>query len=169
MDKIKLELIESYSFEDEIFAILGANEKLDKAVIDILIQKDNITLLSNLASNETLSNQDLEILYKRETTSLYYILSANPSLNINLIKELYIDYIEDEKMLISIASNSSTPQNILRELFDKENFEINKSLASNKSTPLEFLDILKIDTRLRNSLTQNRAFIEHHQNSRNII
>jgi len=59
-----------------------------------------------------------------------------------------------------MASNPSTPVVILRELFDPNIYEINEKLVANPSLPIELLNILKIDTRLRNALTSNKTFTD---------
>jgi len=52
---------------------------------------------------------------------------------------------------------------LLKKLFEKENFEINKGLATNPSLPMALLDILKVDTRLQNYLAENPIFIEDYE------
>jgi hypothetical protein len=72
-------------------------------------------------------------------------------------------------MMHQVASNPNTPETILRELYGRDELEINKGLAANPATPIEILDVLKIDTRLRNALTQNEVFIEHHNTTKVVI
>ena len=62
-----------------------------------------------------------------------------------------------------LALNPATPEKILRDLFAKEDLEINRGLATNASLPLELLDHLKIDTRLQNELAENPVFIKEYE------
>ena len=165
----RLELLDASHFEDTLFATIGANEQLSVEVVNTLVTRDDQPLLINLASNGTLPISALEFLYKREIPEIYHALAVNKTLPIEILETFYSTSSEDEKMLVSLASNASTPESILRELFEHDVLDINKGLASNEATPLELLDMLKIDTRVQNALTKNKVFIEHHQNTRNII
>jgi len=62
-----------------------------------------------------------------------------------------------------MMSHKSTPEAILRELFERDEFEIQKSMASNASVPLDILDILKVDTRLQNELSKNEIFVKAYE------
>jgi len=169
LNEKRLALIDGYNFGHELFATIGANENLSAEVVSSLIQKDDVTLLCNLSSNATLSSKSLETLYKRQIPGINIALAVNPNLPMEILHSLYDTFKKEIEMMSALASNSATPEPILRELFERDELEINKGLASNEATPLELLDILKIDTRVQNALTKNRVFIEHHQNSRNII
>jgi hypothetical protein len=169
LDEKRMTIIEGYNFGHELFATIGANENLSTEVVNSLIQKDDVMLLCNLSSNSTLSSKSLETLYKRQISEIYTALATNPNLFVEILQSLYDTFRKELEIMSSIASNSATPEPILRELFERDELEINKGLASNEATPLELLDILKIDTRVQNALTKNKVFIEHHQNSRNII
>jgi hypothetical protein len=80
-----------------------------------------------------------------------------------LLESLYEKYGEEKEILISLALNPSTPEKILRELFEKEDLDINRGLATNASVPMELLDSLKIDTRLQNELAENPVFIKEYE------
>jgi hypothetical protein len=75
---------------------------------------------------------------------------------------LYEKYDESE-IRIALAHNKSTPEAILRALFERDEFEIYKSMASNSSLPMELLDILKVDTRLQNELAENEIFVKEYE------
>ncbi|WP_415405950.1 hypothetical protein ACLHDG_09290 [Sulfurovum sp. CS9] len=169
LNEKRLTLIEGYNFGHELFATIGANENLSEEVVNSLIQKDDAMLLCNLSSNATVSSKSLETLYKRQVLETYTALASNPNLSVEILQSLYDTFTKELEMMSALASNSATPEPILCELFERDELEINKGLASNETTPLELLDILKIDTRVQNALTKNKVFIEHHQNSRNII
>jgi len=68
-----------------------------------------------------------------------------------------------DEVYIALAHNPSTPENILRELFEKGDLEIQRSMASNASIPLDILDILKVDTRLQSELAQNPILIKGYE------
>jgi hypothetical protein len=163
LDDKRLALIEGYNFGYELFATIGANENLNTEVVTSLMKKDDVTLLCNLGSNAALSSKSLETLYKRQITEIYIALASNPNLPVEILLSLYDTFEKELEMMSAIASNIATPEAVLRKLFERDELEINKGLASNEATPLELLDILKI------ALTKNKVFIEHHQNSRNII
>ncbi len=169
MDIKRLKLLDASGLNNALFATIGANERLSAEVVDALIVRESNALLANLAGNATLCASALEFLYKRQIPEIYYALAANRALPVEILETLYTTLGKDEKMLVALASNTSTPKSILRELFEHDVLDINKGLASNEATPLELLDILKIDTRVQNALTKNKVFIEYHQNSRNII
>jgi hypothetical protein len=80
---------------------------------------------------------------------------------VNLLESLYAK--NRKGILISLAPNPSTPEKILRELFEREDLEINRGLAANASVPMELLDSLKIDTRLQNELAENPVFIKEYE------
>jgi len=163
----RLKAVENHNITSELFAIIGANEGLSEEVVFDLIQRDDLSLLLNLSRNDTLPTEALDILYKRQISELYYKLAANKRLAVEKFETLYEG--ADDEMSVALASNPSTPEKILRELYERDDLDINKGLASNTSTPLELLDVLKIDTRLQNSLTKNQVFIDHHNNTKNII
>ncbi len=157
----RFEMIEACEWSPDTYALLGQNEQIDPAIIPQLIKKGYPQLLQALAANPSLSMEILGALYKREDASLYPMLAANPSTSLTILEKLYREGKEDQVILASLAGNFSTPERILRELFELDIFEINEMLASNESLPLELLNILKIDTRLRNALTGNKTFTDN--------
>jgi len=156
----RLKEIEKKNFDEELFAVLGANRYLTNEVLSILLQSQNRTLISYLSANEQLSIEELEAIYERGIEESYIFLASNPSLPTKLLKQLYEQYKDRKEILISLSLNSSTPQTILRELFEKNSLELNRSLATNASLPMELLNILKVDTRLQNELAENPVFVK---------
>ncbi len=158
----RLVLIDAQSLELKLFAIIGANWHLKSEVIDVLITRDNEVLLCNLAANDTLSVVQLENIYTRGVVSSFEYLAINTAGSVEMLEMLYEKYDESE-IRIALAHNKSTPEAILRELFDRDEFEIHQSMASNASLPMELLDILKVDTRLQNELSQNEIFVKEYE------
>ena len=162
IDMERLALIDAQKPNEALMATLGANELLQSEVIDVLLQRENETLLCHLAANETLSASQLEDLYAKGLRSTFVYLAANPSMPVKLLEMFFADYDEDA-MRIALAHNKSTPVPILRTLFERDEFAIHKSMASNSSVPMELLDILKVDTRLQNELSQNEIFVKEYE------
>jgi hypothetical protein len=153
----------------DLFRELGKNLHLEREVMQTLIQVDDIDLLKNIAANRSFSSELLEVLYQKQIKAILSPLAANPNLPIAIVEALYESFKDNSSMMHQVASNPNTPEPILRELFKRDDVEINKGLASNPSTPIEMLDILKIDTRMRNALSKNEVFIEHHNTTKVII
>lgn len=155
--------------DSTLLAELGKNLEIDQKIVDELLESDNMALLEKLAENKSIAASMLKRLYEKQITTLFYPLAANPNLAVEIIETLYEKYQNDTAMQHQIASNPNTPEEILRTLYERDALEINKGLAANPSTPIEILDVLKIDTRLRNALTQNEVFIEHHNTTKVVI
>jgi hypothetical protein len=163
IDMQRLKAIEERAFDDSLFAVLGANRYLSKEVLAYLLQSDNRTLIAYLSANDELPASTLEMIYERGIEESYSFIVSNPSLPVVLLESLYEKYGEQKEILISLALNPSAPEKILRELFEKEDLDINRGLATNASLPMELLDHLKIDTRLQNELAENPVFIKEYE------
>ena len=159
IDAYRLALVRNSVKNETLFALLGDNRHIEEDVLRELIGSNNMALLENLAKNDTLSSDLLGSLYKRAIPSTYKYLAVNPNTAIEVLESLYGGYREDMDIIKALAYNPSTPEPILRELYERDEFEINECLASNPSVPLELLNIFKIDTRLRNALTNNETFV----------
>jgi len=155
--------------DPDLLAELGKNRQIERAVIEELLESGNVTLLEKLAANRSISAVALQALYSKKIYTTFYPLAGNPNLEVKIIEAFYTGYHNDIRMMHQVASNPNTPEKILRELYECDELEINKGLAANPSTPIEILDVLKIDTRLRNALTQNEVFIEHHNTTKVVI
>jgi hypothetical protein len=163
IDMQRLKAIEERAFDDSLFAVLGANRYLSKEVLAYLLQSDNRTLIAYLSANDELPASTLEMIYERRIEESYSFIVSNPSLPVVLLESLYEKYGEQKEILISLSLNPSAPEKILRELFEKEDLDINRGLATNASLPMELLDHLKIDTRLQNELAENPVFIKEYE------
>lgn len=159
----RFETIEAMGFQSEVFAVLGANEKLERKVVEKLLQSDNVEVLKNLSANEALESEVLRALYEKGMVEIYSHLAMNAKTPVEILTRIYDMGKDDLPILASLAFNNSTPEEVLRELFQKDEFEINKALATNASVPMELLDILKIDTRLQNQLAQNDVFVKEYE------
>ncbi|MBD3791343.1 MAG: hypothetical protein IE918_04215 [Campylobacterales bacterium] len=155
--------------DPELLAELGKNLQIDTSVIGELLERGNITLLEKLAANRSITAAALQALYSKKINTTFYPLVGNPNLPVEIIEGFYANDKNDLNMMHQVASNPNTPEKILRELYERDELEINKGLAANPSTPIEILDVLKIDTRLRNALTKNEVFIEHHNTTKVVI
>ena len=157
IDRDYFEMIETVQLPIDDYLFLGQNEQIDKEVISKLIEKGDDQILQVLARNTILSETLLTELYQRHNSLLYPSLALNTSTPKSILEELFQNNKEDAVLLRALAGNPSTPLAILQELFERDIFEINEKLATNESLPIEFLNVLKIDTRLRNALTGNKA------------
>ena len=156
IDKARLVLIEDARLDASVFALLGANEKLSLDAIEVLAGKEeNETLHCLLCENKTVSPALLEAYYRQENKTLMPALAQNPSTPVSVLETLYKSNAESQEIAAALAKNPSTPETILRALFKRDDFEINRALATNASLPMELLDVLKLDTRLQNELAQN--------------
>ena len=158
----RLNEIEKRALSLEIFATVGANENLDYEVIEKLRIQNDEGLLCHLSANSTLDSSQLKKIYLKSITATFAHLAINPSTSIEMLEMFYHDY-DDVEIYKALAHNRSTPIVILRALFDKHDFALQQSMASNGSIPLDLLDILKVDTRLQNELAQNPILIKGYE------
>jgi len=158
----RLALIDTHGLDRNLLATIGANESLESDVIDELISRDNEELICHLAGNDTLNVTQLENIYDKGIVSSFEYLAVNPAASVEMLEMLYKKY-DESAIRIALAHNKSTPEAILRVLFARDEFEIYQSMASNASVPLELLDILKVDTRLQNELSQNEIFVKEYE------
>ncbi len=158
----RLALIDAHNIDAALFATIGANERLESDVAELLIERDNEALICHLAANETLTQAQLEKIYAQNITATFEHLAINPATPVEILEMMYEKSTQKE-IVVALAHNKSTPERILRELFARDEFEIYQGLASNASVPLELLDILKVDTRLQNELAKNEIFIKEYE------
>ena len=161
VDTVRYEMILERRVPPEVYVLLGGNIHLSPEVAARLIEEDHLELLKALASNPALPADLLKTLYARGDETLLPDLAGNPSLPVELLEAIYERGGSRSEIRLALAGNTATPEKILRELFDLDSFEINEALAANESLPLELLNILKIDTRLRNALTSNKTFTDN--------
>ncbi len=158
----RLALIDAHHVDAALFATIGANERLEGDVAEMLIERDNEALICHLAANETLTQVQLGKIYAQNITATFEHLAINPATPVEILEMMYEKYTQKE-IVVALAHNKSTPERILHELFARDEFEIYQGLASNASVPLELLDILKVDTRLQNELAKNEIFIKEYE------
>ncbi len=163
IDMERLNFIEEKNFEEKLFSLIGANENLNNDVVENIIIKKSKELILNLSQNSTIQPKKLEMIYNMNIEETLPMLAKNSNTPTQILQRLYEKNSTNIDILSSIAYNSSLSTDILYILFQKDNFEINKGLATNLSLPMELLDILKIDTRLQNYLAQNQIFIKEYE------
>ncbi|RRS31981.1 MAG: hypothetical protein P794_02595 [Epsilonproteobacteria bacterium (ex Lamellibrachia satsuma)] len=159
IDESRYRRIQEKVTDKEVLAEIGANRRLDRKVLEKLAEENNTQFLVNLAANDTLDKYTLDRIFERKIPETYPHLAVNPATPVRILETLYEDHGGNIDILTALAYNPSTPVSILHELYEKEVFEITKGIASNPSVPLEILNVLKIDTRLRNELTSNETFV----------
>ena len=162
INSVRLEIVDAQGLESELFATIGANEKLDKQVINRLIAHDNKALISHLAGNDTLSHTQLEKIYAKGMKDSFQFLAINPASSVQMLEMLYTTYDETE-IHVALAMNRNTSEQMLQELYHKNTLEIHRCMASNPSIPLDILDVLKVDTRLQNELSKNPILIKGYE------
>ena len=160
IDMQRFEMIEEGGLPPETSSLLGSNEHLKPEVISRLAESGQKELLQAVAANNATPTEVLEDLYRREDPDLTTFLAANKTVPVPLLEEIYRHNREIPGIRLALAGNTSTPEAVLRELFELDIYEVNEYLAANESVPLELLNILKIDTRLRNALTGNKTFTD---------
>jgi len=160
IDRRRYGMIEKEALTPEVLSLLGSNRVLAPDLMADLAGSDQETLLQSLASNSAVPAELLEALYQRKDIDLTLPLAENRMTPVPLLESIYQKSGTMPEIQQALAGNTSTPEVILRALFDLDRYEINEYLAANESVPLELLNILKIDTRLRNALTGNKRFTD---------
>ena len=163
IDSERLSMIKEKVSDPEILALLGANEQLSPELMGNLIELDNQALLEHLGANPTVPRKMLEKIYEKKIPSTHTSLAKNPNFDSKLLERFYEEYGEEKAMRIALAYNPATPTKILEALFNEEDLEINRALATNRALPMELLDILKLDTRLQNELAQNENLVRSYE------
>ena len=148
--------IDSKRFEniEDLHPDIGMNENLSGDVIQKLIDRKDRDILSMLCANESIG---WDYLQQMQEEKFYPYLASNK--NLKNLQELYEK--NDRAIDIELAANPATPAKILKELFNRDDFEINKSLAINESMMIEDLQQLQLDTRLLNYLKENETFTKN--------
>ncbi|MCF6205520.1 MAG: hypothetical protein L3J47_01310 [Sulfurovum sp.] len=148
---------------EAIFALLGANESLEKDVVEKLMEIENEALRETLAGNASLHPSMLETIYQEGEGAVHLNLAKNPTVPVWILEALFEERGDETAMAAALAHNPSLPEPMLRKLFERDDLEINRGLATNASLPLDLLDILKIDTRLQNELAQNENLAKSYE------
>jgi len=155
--------IEKAGLDENIFALIGGNEFLSDDLLTTLLETENDALLAILSANRSLSSVVLEHIYQLDRPLTFVHLAGNPFTRVWILQALYDEYADSEDILVALARNTSAPERMLRILFEKEDLEINRGLATNASLPSELLEVLKIDTRLQNELAQNEVLARSYE------
>lgn len=161
-DAERLGFVDAQGLDDALFSTIGANEHLEGDVIDTLIRRESEALLCNLAQNNILNTKQLEGIYVKGLDATVVCLAMNPVTPVTLLEKFY-EVHEADAVRKALAQNTSTPEGILHALFALNDLEIQRSMASNASIPLDILDILKVDTRLQNELAKNPTLIKGYE------
>jgi len=159
----RLEKIEAQRLDSALFSLLGINEHLESGVVERLLETKSEALLEAMAQNPMIEPDILEKIYALHLPKTFAALAKNPASPKTVLETMYQENSEEITLLASLAYNASLSPVLLKKLFEKENFEINKGLATNPSLPMALLDILKVDTRLQNYLAENPIFIEDYE------
>jgi len=162
IDAERLSLVDAEALDDTLFVTIGANEQLESDVIEMLITREDEALLCHLAQNATLHPNQLETIDTKGLEATVACLAMNSVTPVALLEKFY-EANEANAVRKALAQNTSTPESILRALFALDDLEIQRSMASNASIPLDILDILKVDTRLQNELAKNPILIKGYE------
>lgn len=162
MNEERLMLVDKHVLDSVLFATIGANERLERTVIDTLVARDNEALICHLAANDTLTEEQIANIYAKGLISSFEYLATNPVTPVEML-EMFYEKFDEPDIHVALAHNKSTPESILRALFDRDEFEIQQSMASNASVPLDILEVLKVDTRLQNELSKNEIFVKEYE------
>ncbi len=165
IDAERYEMIRIKALNDTLFSLIGVNETLEQDVIQSLLESKEIAVLQHLAENPSVSEEVLDALYKMNLPGMLEKIVQNPAASVTMLESVYRDNQDNKALLASLAYNDKLPANILEALYQKDDFEINKGLATNASLPMAYLDELKVDTRLQNYLARNRIFIDAYAQS----
>jgi len=84
-------------------------------------------------------------------------LSKNPNLDPKLLEQFYAT--NNEELMVNVAANPATPQNILDELSEQNLHIFNRSLAVNPSTKLIYLEQFALDSELIQLMTTNETYL----------
>ena len=160
IDPKRFEMVADADPGPECFCAIGRNLLLKEEVRSELMQREDPMLLEALAANPTLEGLDLEKLYTRAPEMLAPFIAANPSAPPKLLAALLPQIHQNEKIALSLASNPSATEEMLRRLYALERFDIHERLAANPSTPMDLLDLLKLDPAFRRALSQNPTFTQ---------
>ena len=163
IDTSRFKKVQEANIADEYLALIGANEMLQPDVIEILAAIENQMLWQMLGGNRTIPGEVLSALYEKGGREVHLALAKNPATPEAILESLYTCAEDDTQMLAALAHNPSLPETKLRELFERDSFEINRGLATNAALPHELLDVLKIDTRLQNELAQNEQLAKSYE------
>jgi len=112
-----------------------------------------------LASNNTLTASMQERLMEMKDEAVFSALAQNTVLSLEHLETLFAL----NQYAVELASNTSLSKQHLEMLYQSANPEILMALASNTSTPVEILYQLSLDQRTERAVKTNPAFGKHIQ------
>lgn len=161
------DISKTVQLDKEIFDILlqthadtlALNSSLSQEMIEKLFALKDENVLLSLCLNESLTEKNYENLFKTNSENILSILAKNRKLSQQMLKDLY----KKESAHAALAENTSTPVEILNELFKSENEDVLTGLAKNISTPIDILCQLQLDRKYDRHVKENESFGKHIQ------
>jgi hypothetical protein len=144
--------------DSSIREVVASNNKTPQKILDRFVDDENSNVLIKTALNKNTSKETMLKLAECNTTDVILALLSRTGLPVSIFEKFSEDDREGLALKRMIAKNPETPVEILKELhyeyfgiLKKEDININKdpayliciSLASNRSTPSEFLQKFK--------------------------
>lgn len=112
-----------------------------------------------LAENQHIDEKMAMILFDTNKPMIKSALAKNPATPVDLLTQMH----RDKKCDKSIASNSKTPPELLRDMAQSDDIDILLALAKNPMTPVDLLYQFQLDSRLERAVKENMAFGAHIQ------
>ncbi|MCK5854591.1 MAG: hypothetical protein KAG56_05170 [Sulfurovaceae bacterium] len=156
IDEKRLTYILAKGLSDDVMLHMGENQGISTVIKNLMGL--NKKLDYKLASNQLLSSDFLDELYACYGDEFMLPLSGNINLSMLLLLEFYKR--GESEILKSMASNKSTPKEILKELCEQNSQEINRCLALNPSVDLFYLEVFALDSELIMLMTQNQTYLD---------
>ena len=152
----RLKAILKANLNKELLVFMGENQQIKEVMLELIgLHK---SLDHKLAANHQLNQKALTALYEQYGDEFMNPLSSNPNLDPKLLELFYAK--GDERVLVNIASNSSTPQAILDALAEKNIHTFNRALALNPATKLSYLEQFALDYELMMLMKKNSTYLE---------
>jgi hypothetical protein len=155
IDTKRLDTILSKEIYNNIVSFIGYNQTISD-IIEPLLELDNQELDFKLATNSCLDNSFLQKLYKKYNDSIAIEICKNPNISNGMATAFY--QTQNIEIIKALATNISTPQNILDELCERNDRELNRLLASNPSVSLSYLQQFQLDPTLIMILAKNETY-----------
>ena len=169
-------IVDKLIINEKLSKNIAQNIKLDGELFKLFIYKHPV----ELAQNESLTFEMQESLVFLHDESVNISLATNIMIDKKVLSELLIEGSEDIKFAIyensatpaetleeayenvhnhfSLSHNENTPSHILTLLAKSSDIKVLQGLAKNKSTPIEVLYQLQLDSRLARTVKENPEF-----------
>ncbi len=138
---------------------LAMNNTISYEMQEVLVDTDELIILSALATNKYIDKKIFEKLFAKKDEKLNLKLYKNSAVPEQQLREAH----KNHKYDISLACNENTPSDILENLSLSEDGEILLGLAKNSNTPMDILYQLQLDSRFERAVKENSAFGKHIQ------